>query len=360
MHETTAAARRILDELPGRRLTREEALLLLDQASLHDLCAAAMEDRLRRHGKAAYYVYNQHINFTNECVNACRFCAFGKRPGSPGAVTHTVDEIRAMVREKRDQIVRETHIVGGLNPKLPFAYYVELLRAVAQERPDAGIKAFTAVEVAHLADVEGRPEEDILSALREAGLLMLPGGGAEVFSPALRAKLCPEKISGERWLAVHAKAHGLGMNTNATMLFGHIETFADRIDHLDALRGLQDKTGGFLCFIPLPYQPGNNPLSARGPDGADYLRTMAISRLYLDNIPHLKAYWVMAGIKAAQMALWAGADDFDGTLVEERVGHAAGADTPKGLTADQLRQAITMSGFTPVERDARFAAVPTA
>jgi aminodeoxyfutalosine synthase len=357
MHETTAAARRILDELPGRRLTRDEAMILADQASLHDLCAAAMADRLRRHGKAAYYVFNQHINFTNECVNACRFCAFGKRPGSPDAVTHTVAEIRAMVRAKRDQTVRETHIVGGLNPKLPFSYYVELLQAVSEERPEAGIKAFTAVEVAHLADVEGRSEADILTSLMQAGLLMLPGGGAEVFSPALRAKLCPEKISGERWLSVHETAHGLGMNTNATMLFGHIETFADRIDHLDALRTLQDKTGGFLCFIPLPYQPGNNALSARGPGGADYLRTMAVSRLYLDNIPNLKAYWVMAGIKAAQMALWAGADDFDGTLIEERVGHAAGADTPKGLTEAQLRQAIVMAGFTPVERDARFAPV---
>ncbi|QLA14936.1 CofH family radical SAM protein [Desulfolutivibrio sulfoxidireducens] len=354
MHDTSPAARRILDRPSSVRLTPDDALTLVREASPHDLCARAMDERLRRHGHAAYYVFNQHINFTNECVNACRFCAFSKRPGSPDAVTHTVDDIRAMIRRRLGQPVREMHIVGGLNPKLPFSYYLELVRAVARERPEAAIKAFTAVEVAHLADVEGRTEEDILAALMEAGLMMLPGGGAEVFSPALRAKLCPEKISGERWLRVHAKAHGLGLPTNATMLFGHIEAWEDRIEHLHALRALQDKTGGFLCFIPLPYQPGNNPLSARGPDGADYLRTIAISRLYLDNIPNLKAYWVMAGIKAAQMALWAGADDFDGTLVEERVGHAAGADTPKGLTVTELRQAIAMAGFTPVERDARF------
>ena len=183
---------------------------------------------------------------------------------------------------------------------------------------------------------------------------MLPGGGAEVFSPALRKQLCPEKISGERWLSVHATAHGLGVRTNATMLFGHIEAWEDRIDHLAALRALQDRTGGFVCFIPLAYQPGNNRLGGHGPDGLTVLRTIAISRLFLDNVPHIKAYWVLLGLKAAQMALWAGADDFDGTIVKERVGHAAGAASPRGLTLTELRQAIEAAGMIPVERTADF------
>jgi aminodeoxyfutalosine synthase len=357
MHHTSPAARRILDRPPPVRLTPEDALTLVREASLHDLCGRAMDERMRRHGHAAYYVLNQHINFTNECVNACRFCAFSKRPGSPDAVTHSVDDIRRMIRRRLGQPVREMHIVGGLNPKLSFSYYLELVRAVAEERPQAGIKAFTAVEVAHLADVEGRAEEDILAALMEVGLMMLPGGGAEVFSPALRAKLCPEKISGERWLRVHEKAHGMGLPTNATMLFGHIEAWEDRIGHLHALRALQDKTGGFVCFIPLPYQPPTPPFRP----GTGRARLPAHHRP-LAPLPGqhpppqgLLGHGRHQGRPDGPVGR---ADDFDGTLVEERVGHAAGADTPRGLTVDELRQAITMTGLVPVERDARFRPVP--
>ncbi len=338
----------------GERLTPDDALVLAVAAPLHDLCGAAMEARLARHGKSAYYVHNVHVNFTNVCVNACRFCAFSKVKGAPGARTLSVEQIVADLDARGDAPIREIHVVGGLNPELPLNYYLSMLRAIGQARPGAGIKAFTAVEVAHLADTGGVSEYEILAALKEAGLMMLPGGGAEVFSPALREKLCPEKISGERWLQVHATAHGMGLPTNATMLFGHIENWADRIAHLSALRDLQDLTGGFTCFIPLAYQPGNNPLGAKGPDGVTVLRLMAVSRLFLDNIPHLKAYWAMLGIKAAQMALWAGADDFDGTIVEERIGHAAGADSPKGLTLRDLRQAIEAAGMVPVERTPDF------
>lgn len=345
----------ILDKARARkRLTPDEALILAVAAPLHDLCAAAMDDRLSRHGRNAYYVHNVHVNFTNVCVNACRFCAFSKTKGAPGARTLSAADIVADLDARGDAPIREIHVVGGLNPELPLEYYVDMLRAIGRARPDAGIKAFTAVEVAHLADTRGVSEFEILSALREAGLMMLPGGGAEVFSPALRERLCPEKITGERWLQIHATAHGMGLPTNATMLFGHIETWADRVAHLSALRDLQDLTGGFTCFIPLAYQPANNKLGAKGPDGVTVLRLIALSRLFLDNIPHLKAYWAMLGIKAAQMALWAGADDFDGTIIEERIGHAAGADSPKGLTLAELRHAIEAAGMTPVERTPDF------
>ena len=338
----------------GERLTPDDALVLAVAAPLHDLCGAAMEARVARHGKNAYYVHNVHVNFTNVCVNACRFCAFSKVKGAAGARTLTVEQIVAELDARGDAVIREIHVVGGLNPELPLDYYLSMLRAIGKARPAAGIKAFTAVEVAHLADVGGVSEYEILASLKDAGLMMLPGGGAEVFAPALREKLCPEKISGERWLQVHATAHGMGLPTNATMLFGHIENWADRIAHLSALRDLQDLTGGFTCFIPLAYQPANNKLGAKGPDGVTVMRLMAVSRLFLDNIPHLKAYWAMLGIKAAQMALWAGADDFDGTIVEERIGHAAGADSPKGLTLGDLRHAIEAAGMLPVERTPDF------
>ncbi|MHC1791981.1 CofH family radical SAM protein [Solidesulfovibrio sp.] len=345
----------ILDKArSGTRITPDEALILALSAPLHDLCAAALDVRLARHGKAAYYVHNVHVNFTNVCINACRFCAFSKTKGAAGARTLSVADIVAELAARGDAPIREIHVVGGLNPELPLEYYLDMLRAIARQCPRAGIKAFTAVEVAHLADVRGVSEFEILAALKAAGLMMLPGGGAEVFSPSLRQKLCPEKISGERWLQIHATAHGMGLPTNATMLFGHIENWSDRVAHLSALRDLQDLTGGFTCFIPLAYQPGNNALGAKGPDGLTVLRVMALSRLFLDNIPHLKAYWAMLGIKTAQMALWAGADDFDGTIVEERIGHAAGADSPKGLTLAGLRQAIVAAGMEPVERTPDF------
>ncbi|WP_084448527.1 aminofutalosine synthase MqnE [Desulfovibrio inopinatus] len=338
----------------GTRLTLEQAQKLAETASVHDLGRAGLEARRTRHGMNAYYVRNVHLNYTNVCINACRFCAFSKRPGDEGAYALNVEEAIKLVDTPAARGVDEVHIVGGLNPDYPFSFYEDLLKAAKDQFPDAAVKAFTAVEVAHLADTHSLSEEAVLERLMKAGLDMLPGGGAEVFSPALRARLCPEKVSGERWLGVHEKAHKLGLPTNATLLFGHIETWADRLDHMAAIRDLQDKTGGFKCFILLPYQPANNPLGGAGVDGVDYLRTMSLSRLFLDNVPHLKAYWVYAGIKAAQMALHAGADDMDGTLIEERIGHAAGANTPKGLTVSDLEHAITAAGFTPVRRSAQF------
>ena len=344
----------------GGRLSRREAAELVQEATVHDLGELGLLARERRHGRQAYYVYNQHLNYTNICENRCRFCAYSKRRGEKGGFTYSAAQARARLEERREAPIREVHIVGGLNPALPYEYYLELIRTVKQARPGARVKAFTAVEIAFLADTYGKSQTTVLEELMAAGLDALPGGGAEVFDPELRQKLCPEKVSGQRWLDIHRIAHGLGLPTNATMLFGHIEGWEERLDHLEALRELQDETGGFLCFIPLPYQPKNNRLGGVGPDGQDYLRMIALSRLFLDNVPHLKAYWVMAGIKPAQLALWAGADDFDGTLVEERIGHAAGAEAPAGMTVPQLEQAIAAAGFSAVERDTFFQPVGTA
>ncbi|MFP4317312.1 MAG: aminofutalosine synthase MqnE [Desulfovibrionales bacterium] len=343
-----------LNHTGHERISPAQALALAREAPLHELCSRAFSARQNRFGQKAFYIYNQHLNFTNICQNACRFCAFGKRAGDQGAYTYTPDEIRERILARITEPIQEVHIVGGLNPDLSYEYYLDCIRAVKELRPTAKVKAFTAVEVSFLARTYGRSIREVLKDFRSAELDALPGGGAEVFSPRLRKDLCPEKISGEEWLRVHEEAHTQGIPTNATMLFGHIETWEDRIDHLAALRDLQDRTGGFRCFIPLPYQPANNPLQAPGPDGIDIIRLIAVSRLFLDNIDHIKAYWVMTGMKLAQVALWAGADDLDGTLVEEKVGHAAGARGPKGLTIEELRTAITQAGFEPVERDTFF------
>lgn len=345
----------IIDKLRGGgRLDVDEALELATRCDVHTLGELGGAARAARWGDKAFYVYNQHLNYTNVCANACRFCAFSKRAGDPEAYTYTPEQAAAKVRDRAGEPIREVHIVGGLNPDLPYDYYLELVSQVKAARPGLRVKAFTAVEVAYLAGQYAKSYQQVLEDLRTAGLDALPGGGAEVFSPHLRQRLCPEKVSGAVWLEIHELAHSMGIPTNCTLLFGHIESWADRLEHLAALRDLQDRTSGFLCFIPLQYQPANNPLEAQGTDGQDYLRMIAISRLFLDNVPHLKAYWAFSGIKPAQLALAAGADDFDGTLVEEKVGHAAGAASPKGLTVSQLRDHIEQAGFTPVERDTFF------
>ncbi len=348
------ARKRLATLNPGERIDPEFALDIARHASVHELGEAALRQRRARHGNKAYYVYNQHLNYTNICRNQCRFCAFFKRKGEEGGYAHSLDAVRDMLLARKDHPIREIHIVGGLNPDLPYQYYLDLVDLCRKIRPQAVIKAFTAVEIAHFADTWDRDERTVLEELRAVGLQVLTGGGAEVFSAPMRAKLCPEKVSGERWLGIHGLAHDMGIKTNSTMLFGHIESWEDRIEHLLALRSLEDAKPGFVCFIPLAYQPRNNELRAAGPTGEDYLRMISVSRLVLDNIPHIKAYWAFVGIKAAQMALWAGADDFDGTIVEEKIGHAAGADSPTGLTIAELVEVIEASGFTPVQRDALF------
>ncbi|WP_028574182.1 aminofutalosine synthase MqnE [Desulfonatronovibrio hydrogenovorans] len=351
MNSSYPVIKKVLD---SKRINREEALELAFSASIHDLGQAAHDVRTRLYGDKAFFVYNQHLNFTNICANACRFCAFSKKNGQEGAFTMSIAQVEDAVRSRITEPIDEIHVVGGLNPELEYGYYLDMLKAVRRLRPDAGIKAFTAVEIAFLADKYGYSVEKILADFAGAGLDALPGGGAEVFSPELRQKLCPEKVSAQRWLDIHETAHKMSIPTNCTLLFGHVETWEDRIDHLLALRELQDRTGGFLCFIPLAYQPGHNDLKATGPDGIDFFKMTAVSRIVLDNIPHIKAYWAFSGIKAAQLGLWFGADDFDGTIVEEKIGHAAGADTPKGLTIERLKACIKAAGFDPGQRDSFF------
>lgn len=338
----------------AKRLDYREALDLVRQTDVHTLAEMACAVRTRLYADRAYYVYNQHLNYTNICANQCLFCAFKKTATEADAFTLSIEQACKKLRQRSQAPVREVHVVGGLNPALPYSYYLDLLAALKKERPEACIKAFTAVEIAWLAERENLRWEQVLEDMMRAGLGALPGGGAEVFSPELRKKLCPEKLSGKTWLAVHRCAHALGLRSNCTLLFGHIESWEHRLEHLEALRSLQDETGGFVCFIPLQYQPGNNALEASGTGGLEYLKMVALSRLYLDNIAHIKAYWVFTGMKVAQMALHAGADDFDGTLVEEKIGHAAGATTPRGLTVEALRENIRQAGFEPVERDTLF------
>ncbi|MFZ2087171.1 MAG: aminofutalosine synthase MqnE [Desulfobaccales bacterium] len=308
--------------------------------------------RERLHGRRAYYIYNQHLNYSNVCVNGCRFCAFGKTAADPQAYTMTLPEVFAKVRERLSEPITEIHIVGGLHPDLPFSYYVDMLRGIKEIRPEVHLQAFTAVEIAYLADLAGLSVADTLWALKEAGLGSLPGGGAEVFSPRIRDSLCPKKLSPAGWLSVAQTAHRLGLKTNATMLYGHLESVEERVEHLLRLREAQDDTGGFVTFIPLAFHPQNTQL----PDlpettGFDDLKNLAVARLMLDNFPHIKAFWIMIGVKMAQLSLAFGANDIDGTVIEEKITHMAGAQTPMGLTRTQLLHLIREAGCEPVERD---------
>ncbi len=309
---------------------------------------------------------NRQINYTNICVNGCVFCAFRRdRADDNGAFILSHDEILARLKAAEQSSLKldEVHIVGGCHPALPFAWFEELLKLVSANFPGLPIKAFTPVEIAHFAKQEKTSAAEILSRLKNAGLVMLPGGGAEIFNPELRYRLCPQKANAREWLDISAEAHAQGIKSNCTMLFGHLESYGDRVEHLLMLREQQDKSGGFLCFIPLPFLKENSrielPPERRGPvDGLDRLKTIAVSRLLLDNIPHIKAYWIMLGEKLAQAALWYGADDLDGTIVEEKIGHMAGARSSQGMTISQLEHMIRDAGFVPIRRDAAFGEAP--
>ncbi len=354
--------RSIYDKVAAQvRLDREDGLALFESADLLGVGALAQVVRQRLHGRQAFYIYNQHINYSNICINGCKFCAFSRKAGEPGAYEMSLEEIFAKVEVRRHEPITEIHIVGGCHPDLPFAFYLEMLRGIKKLRPAVHLQAFTAVEVANLSDRAGLSVADTLLALKEAGLGSLPGGGAEVFSPRIRQNLCPEKLSPEGWLGVSQTAHRLGLNSNATMLYGHLETLEERVDHLIRLRQAQDETHGFLSFIPLAFHPQNTGLSElSGPSAIDALKTLAVSRLLLDNIPHLKAFWVMLGPKLAQISLCFGVDDVDGTVMEERITHMAGAQTPQGLTRAQLRGLIREAGCEPVERDTLYRVVEAA
>ncbi len=336
----------------GQRLSREDGLRLYETSHLPLLGFMANIVRERKNGNRAFYIYNQHINYSNVCTNLCKFCAFGKEKGHRDAYEMSLDDIRRKIRERLDEPVTEVHIVGGLHPDLPYQYYLDMMRVVKEERPEIHIQAFTCVEIAHLAELGNRSVEECLRDLAEAGLGSIPGGGAEVFSPRIREKLCPEKLPGEQWIEVAKTAHRMGIQSNATMLYGHIESLEERIEHLDALRKAQDETGGFMCFIPLAFHPKNTGLESVAPTGGvDDLKNIAVSRLMLDNFPHIKAYWVMLGPKIAQIALSFGADDLDGTVLEEKITHMAGGETDQGMVRGDIEHLIRQAGREPVERD---------
>ena len=336
----------------GQRLSFDDGLALEASNDLFAIGSMANTVRERYNGNFGYYNVNTHINPTNVCVFTCDFCAFRADLNSEKAYVMDREQILSRAGQAHDRGATELHIVGGLHHKLPFEYYVDVVRWIHEAYPEIHIKAYTAVEIEFFARIARQPIREILQRLIDAGLGSLPGGGAEIFHPEVREQVCGAKASTETWLDVHRTAHGLGLHSNATMLYGHIDRAKHRIDHLVRLRELQDETGGFQTFIPLAFHPDNSRMDdLPKPSGVMDLKTMAISRLMLDNFPHIKAYWVMLGIKTAQIALSFGADDIDGTVVHEKIYHEAGAETPQEVTVDEIRRLITEAGRVPVERD---------
>lgn len=336
----------------AERLTAEDGLRLYQSNDILALGFLANIVRERINGDKAYFIYNQHINYSNICTNLCKFCAFGRDAESELAYEMSVDDIRKKVEDRLSEPIREIHMVGGIHPDLPFSYYIEALQAIKSVRPDVHIQAFTCVEIAHLAEISKQSVEQTLNELVAAGLGSIPGGGAEVFSPRIREKTCEKKLSGEGWIDVAKTAHRLGLKSNATMLYGHIETLEERIEHLSMLRDAQDETGGFMTFIPLAFHPKNTELSDLSKSsGLEDLKNIAVARCFLDNFPHIKAYWVMIGVKLAQIALSFGADDMDGTVKEEIITHMAGAETEQSVASNHFIRIIKEAGRTPIERD---------
>jgi aminodeoxyfutalosine synthase len=336
----------------GKRLTRQDGLALMDCQDLIGLGRLARRIKKHKTGQYVYFNSNFHINLTNICVSRCKFCAFGRDRDDAGAYAMTLDEVLQQAEYGVEGGAKELHIVSALHPDLPFDYYVEVIRLCRERFPTIHLKAFTAVEIDYFTKISQLSLHQVLQTLKEAGLDSLPGGGAEVFSPRVRDKLCPNKANSERWLEVMRTAHSLGLKSNATMLYGHIETLEERVDHLLALRNLQDETGGFQSFIPLPFHPQNTQIaSIQRTTAHENLKMIALSRLILDNFDHIKAYWIMQGIPLAQISLNFGADDLDGTVVKEKITHAAGARTNEGITKEELIRLIREAGYTPVERD---------
>ncbi len=329
---------------------------LLTDADLHGLGALAHDIRTRKHGKRVFLVRNRHINPTNICRNHCVFCSFRADAGDERAYFHTPEEIVAQLKRAGVKDVQEFHITGGTPPRevADYSYYRRLLTALRSAFPGVHLKAYTAVEVAWMAELSGMNVRKVLQDLKKAGLDAMPGGGAEVFAPEVREKLCPEKAGGEEWLEVHRTAHGLGIPTNATMLYGHIETPEQKAEHLLALYDLQAETGGFQAFVPLAFHPVGNRLGGEFTTGAEDLRHLAAARVVLHNFPHIKAYWIEYGLKLAQVMLLWGADDLDGEVGEERIYHDAGASTPKGVELERLARLVRGAGLAPVLRDAKY------
>jgi aminodeoxyfutalosine synthase len=338
--------------LANERLSAEDALALYQSKDILALGWLANHVRERMHGDRAYFNVNRHINPTNVCVAYCRLCAFGRKKDAPGAYTMALEEAWDSAASGYSEAVTEFHIVGGLHPDLPFEYFLDLVSGLKQRFPQVHLKAFTMVEVAFLAKRAKLSIRETLQKLKAAGVDSLPGGGAEIFAERVRHIICDHKIDGSQWIETARVAHELGLKSNATMLYGHIENDEDRVDHLMKLRALQDDTHGFQTFIPLAFHPDNTPLShLPWTTGFDDIKQIAVSRLVLDNFPHIKSYWQMMTPKIAQISLRFGADDIDGTVVEEKIYHDAGADTPQGLRRKDLVRLITEAGREPIERD---------
>jgi len=335
----------------GVRLSEEDALALFLSRDIHAVGEMADLANRRVNGDRVYFIVNRHINPTNICVNRCKFCAFSKSGEEPLAYTMTLDEILSRAEEARYQNATELHVVGGLHPDLSFDFYLRMLRALRERFPEMHIQAFTAVEIDYFAQITGLPLEEVIRDLKDAGLGSLPGGGAEIFAPEIRNRICPEKITGDRWLEIMERVHNAGLRSNATMLYGHVETLASRVDHMRRLRDLQDRTGGFQSFIPLAFHPKNTEIAKGYTSGLTDLLALAVGRIYLDNFRHVKSFWIMVGPKVAQVSLHFGVNDIDGTVVEERITHAAGARTGQEMTVTELVTLIRQAGRIPVERD---------
>jgi aminodeoxyfutalosine synthase len=336
----------------GERISEADALRLFESRDLNAIGAIADLVRQRKAGSRASYIINRYINYSNYCILSCEFCSFARKKRDADGFQHSVEEIVQKAREALALGITELHIVGGLHPSLPFSYYTGMLRSLRELDARLQLKCFTAIEVLHLAWLAKKSVPDTLAELKAAGLDSLTGGGAEIFRKEVRSSIARGKESAEEYLDVHRTWHKMGGHSTCTMLFGHVESLADRVDHLRLLRGLQDETRGFVGFVPLPYQPENNGIPVEHPPtGFDTLRTIAISRIYLDNFNHITAYWVGMGLKLAQVALSYGADDLHGTIIEEHIFHMAGASSPQQQTEAALVKAIREAGRTPVQRN---------
>ena len=342
----------------GQRISEADAARLFESKDLNTLGAIADLARQRKVGNRASYIINRYINYSNYCILSCQFCSFARKKRDADGFQFTVEEIVEKAREALRLGVTELHIVGGLHPSLPFSYYTDMLKALRALDARLQLKCFTAIEVLHLAWLAKKSVAETLGALKEAGLDSLTGGGAEIFRKKVRSAIARGKESAEEYLDVHRIWHRLGGRSTCTMLFGHVESLADRVDHLRQLRALQDETHGFVGFVPLPYQPENNDIPVHNPpSGFDVLRTIAVSRIYLDNFDHITAYWVGMGLKLAQVALSYGADDLHGTIIEEHIFHMAGAQSPQLQTEAEMIKAIREAGCTPVQRNTFYEAI---
>jgi aminodeoxyfutalosine synthase len=350
---TDANLKPIADKvLAGERLSFEDGVTLYKSPDLLAVGWLANHVREKRHGDVTYYNVNRHINPTNVCVAHCKLCAFGRDPNAPGAYTFTLEEMYQRAATGVREGATEFHIVGGLHPDLPFDFFLDLIRGLKSRHPHVHLKAFTMVEVHYFARIAKLTIDETLRQMKEAGVDSCPGGGAEIFHPRVRRIICDHKVSGQMWVSMAKKAHRIGLRTNATMLYGHVETMEERVDHLVKLREAQDETHGFVAFIPLAFHPDNTPLShIPKPTGYDDLRNIAASRLLLDNFEHIKAYWVMLSPSIAQIAQRFGSNDLDGTVVEEKIYHDAGANTAEFTPRSELERLIRAAGRIPVERD---------